>query len=125
MVEIKGMILDIYRWSFEDCSNNGISNRYKKVLLIGDHIPKIHAATVDLPIVKLAVGPGNSVRLIPLELRDKWVMFGGAFCWTSHSGFDLSVRKELEETLKCKQDIPYVGQPIKLFDRYEGELVQR
>ncbi|MEW9080967.1 hypothetical protein [Terrisporobacter glycolicus] len=54
MDKLKGMIVGILEdKSLGNCSNNGISKFYKKVLLVGDGVPKIFEESEDYPTVKL------------------------------------------------------------------------
>jgi hypothetical protein len=51
---MKGLICGILEnKSIGNCSLNGISNRYKKVTLVGKGIPEIFEVTDDRPAVKL------------------------------------------------------------------------
>lgn len=110
---MKGLICDIYKPSTGDFSNFGVSSRFKSVVLTGQGIPEIFEPNENYPEVRLELGgrkghkfvhrdTGALVRMkaVPVEVGDRWSMFGGCFVYTSDSRFPA-----------CS--------PIHLFDRVE------
>lgn len=92
-----GIICEILKGRFGDCSNGGLSHLYQEVTLIlpegGPFKPSEKAPAVELyqahGVVKAkAVG------------EKRWMMFGGCFIYSSDGRF------------------PH-DYPVKLFDRYE------
>ncbi len=109
MGTVRALSCSIYDDKFiGNCSNNGISNRYKEVYVIcpdgNDEID------LDNPPENLVIfeekdfGFRKHKRFHPYNKKSgKWNMFGGAFVWTCDSRF----RKRFGDY------------PIPLFDRYE------
>ncbi len=102
--EYKGMWISILESKdIGNCSNNGISNRYNKVLIIGEQFPTIFSEKDPDKVVyvytRFLFGKYHHV-LKPLVLKARESMFGGCFAWSSDSRF----RKVFD-------------QPISLHDR--------
>lgn len=90
---MKGMIAYIYRDSMGDCSNNGISSKYDKVVVVDKDLPEIFEPNNDMPAVKLVrrfIGGSEYIHAEPLtwnESDDITGMFGGCYIMTSDSRF--------------------------------------
>jgi len=104
---MRGMIIEVYRNGYQDCTNNGVSKHANTLLLVGSDVSEIFEAG-DMPVVRLVKGPYNSLRLVPDAVRDRWHMFGGNFGYSSDSRFAEIVRKHGGD-----------GTPVKIFDRVE------
>lgn len=88
-----------------NCSNDGISARCKTVTLMGIPGAEIFEADEEAPavvIVKREVMGREYTHIEPLKEHEqrRWLMFGGAFIWTSDARFPSKA-------------------PIKLHDRIE------
>jgi len=105
---MRGMIINVYRNGYQDCTNNGVSKHAETLLLVGEGIPEIFDAN-DLAVVRLTTGPGNTLRLVPDAVKHRWHMFGGNFGYSGDSRFAEIVRAHGGD-----------GGPIKIFDRVEG-----
>lgn len=93
-------------WINQDCTNNGLSSRFNKLLLVGEGVEG-HLDTDEeedfliLKEVKFFKGEGTFLKAIPYSLKDKFgVQFGGNFIYTTDSRFPSE-------------------QPIKVYDRVE------
>lgn len=108
---MKGLIVNIYRSSpHHDGSNDGISNRFDKALLVGEDIALIDEAN-GLPIIQLKKGNiKGQVMAYELDKKKPHAMFGGAFIYTSDSRFKEAVKRI--SGMSCYGAIP-------LHDRYE------
>jgi hypothetical protein len=110
----KGLLCSVYS-SATNCSNGGISSRYKKVILTGSGIPEIFTPNINCPEVVLQIDEGQTghelvcrqdgekgrMKALPVDHENKGYMFGGSFVYSSDSRFPA-----------CS--------PIPLFDRFEG-----
>lgn len=110
----KGLTLYVYDSPLGNCSNRGVSSRCKTVTLVDPLLKGPSTPSTDSPAVVLEQGPLNSLRLIPLDLKEqgKWVMFGGAFCTTSDSRFRELLRRKFGPAADMVD-------AVKLFDRVE------
>jgi hypothetical protein len=110
---MKGLTVEIFKPSFGDCSNQGISSRCSEVVLVGDGMPELSEATEARPAVRIVrrmlpskLHDGARFEYLhaePVEGKDSarvgW-MFGGTCIYTSDSRFPSEY-------------------PIKLHDRQE------
>lgn len=103
----KGLICYILKTpGFGDCSCNGVSNRFNKVLLVPNDVcpdvPEIFEESEDLPAVEVRK-LGNKFNVIPCKEKSegKWMMAGGCYITTSDGRFPFDY-------------------PVALHDRYEG-----
>lgn len=110
----KGLRLYIFQWALGNCSNRGISSRVAEVTLVDPLLQGPSEPSEDAPAVVIERGPYNSLRVIPLDLKEKkkWVMFGGAFVATSDSRFGELLRKKFGPAADMVA-------AVKLFDRVE------
>ena len=105
---------------YGNCSNNGVSNRYKELYVVAPFITlqDVEKFCKENPSYKVEQflildydfynNPryNNYCRLEPLNKGGKWNMFGGTFLYSSDSRFQL-----------------FVGgskYPVPIHDRYEG-----
>lgn len=111
-----GLLLNVYRNDFGDCTNRGVSSKVSTVCVVNVEGPfepnEEHPAVVlvdDRP-----VGNRPYPKLVPLELRDsgKWTMFGGNYAGTSDSRFADAVEKLLGSNIRL--DV------LPIHDRVEG-----
>lgn len=86
-----GMIASIYDSPMGNCSNKGISARFKKVCITNVDGP--FTPDAETPAVKLVKTRAGYVSIVPDEVADKWTMFGGAFVFTSDSRFSEAVQR--------------------------------
>ncbi len=96
---MNGLLCDIYKSGMSDCSNNGISARFNKVLLIGSGVngafDEEYAKEFNVPVCVLVTrniptkNGGQYLHVVPKEIQEsgKNSMFGGAFIYTSDSRF--------------------------------------
>lgn len=96
-----------------DCTNNGISSRFKDLILIGEGVEGFIKVDLDNPpenvvhLVKRNIFDGEYLHVEPLDGQysdaenRKWYMAGGNFCYTSDSRFPSDY-------------------PLAIHDRYEG-----
>lgn len=107
MSKRKGLIVDVYRSAFGDCSNGGLSSRHDRLLLVGPTVPQIFEESDEWPSIELGIA-GNRVHVRPVELPSGMAgpMFGGAFVYSSDSRF------------KDATGVPD-GRPLHLHDRFE------
>jgi len=74
-----------------DCSNNGVTNRYNKLCIVnvkGPFKPSADAAAVELVEGNLP----NTVKIVPVDEKGKWTMFGGNYAASSDSRFSEAIR---------------------------------
>jgi hypothetical protein len=94
----KGMSCDIYRSaSLTDCTNGGVSSRYKTAILTGEDVPPgcfyvcNHPDTPELVLMikKSTIGLPDYLYAVPREVLDsgRHYMFGGNFIYSSDSRF--------------------------------------
>ena len=104
------LTINVYRNNMGDASNDGVSHRYDRLTLVNVPGP-VDTPSDDAPVAKLVSGPFNSVRIVPLEVADRWHMFGGNFGFTSDSRFAEAVKQLTagEEAVTA----------VKIFDRIE------
>ena len=114
---MKGLLVEIFRPQYGDCSNGGVSSVCSEVVLVGEGIPELFVASAKTPAVRIVkrmlppkgvswCSPADRVEYLhaePVEGKDEgragW-MFGGTCIYTSDSRFPSSY-------------------PIKLHDRQE------
>ena len=112
---------DVYesKW-IGNCSNNGVSNRYKALYVVAQHIElaDVQKFCAENPQYKVEQflkldyeyynNPryDNYCRLEPIDKGNKWNMFGGAYLCSSDSRFKNFVGG-------CKY-------PVPILDRYES-----
>lgn len=92
---MKGLSVSVLRnaeFGYSDCSNDGVSARFSKFILVGEGVPEIFEATADMPVLVLVrrnIGGRPYVHAEPLEKPPGMVgpMFGGNFVHTSDSRF--------------------------------------
>jgi hypothetical protein len=88
-----GLIVDVYRDSGPDCTANGVSKHFNRLLVVNVDGPfEGH----DMPRVVLKRGNlAGTVKLVPETADDAgdWVMFGGNFAGTSDSRFSRAVEE--------------------------------
>ena len=91
-----GMIVHVYRDSFADCTNGGVSSQYDGLCVVNvdgpfDPCDKYPAAKLvdDAPMGR------PYPKIVPLDLLEsnKWVMFGGNIAHTGDSRFKQAVEK--------------------------------
>ena len=104
---MKGLICEVFTAkAFPDCSNHGISSQVSSVTLTFDEdMPGGFEPNESRPEVKLdrsrREGDPSFWRIVPVDVSEgKWLMFGGAFVYTSDARFPSHA-------------------PIKLHDRME------
>lgn len=106
---MRGLIVNVFRAAGRDCSNNGVSAKAERLLLVGEGVPEVFES-VDEPIVYLDMRegwdhPALTPRIVPfVEGEGKHSMFGGNFAYSSDSRF---------------QALSPHGQPLPIHDRYE------
>ena len=103
-----GMLAHVYDSPLGNCSNRGLSSKFKKVCIVNVEGPFDPAP--DLPAVKLVKRSYGNIVCEPVDLAGKWTMFGGAYVTTSDSRFHEAVR-ELSGYAH--------GFPVALHDRVE------
>ena len=105
-----GLRVYIYKERDQDCSNNGVSARYKQLTLTNVEGPfdPSDDAPAALLIKRERVG---NVVVKPAELGSKWSMMGGCFVHSSDSRFGEAVRR--------LSGYAY-GFPVALHDRVEN-----
>jgi hypothetical protein len=86
-----GLLASIVKGAGSDTSAGGISSRFSQVCIVNLEGP--HQATEDVPAVVLESNGNNTVVIVPLDAKDKWTMFGGAFVHTSDSRFSNAVQE--------------------------------
>ena len=72
-----GMLARIYDCPLGNCSNGGISAKYKQVCVINVEGP--FKPGLEIPAVRLIKRITGNVVCVPLGLEHKWTMFGGAY----------------------------------------------
>jgi hypothetical protein len=87
-----GMIASVFRSEMIDCSNGGLSSRFEKVVVVNVEGP--FEPSDKMPAVKLVRGNlPNTAKIVPVELEEGCVMFGGTYVATSDSRFGRAVEK--------------------------------
>ena len=119
-----GLIANIYRGRFGDCSNGGLSSRVNEVTLVNVEGP--FEPTEDRPAAMLLNGHARgTVRVVPaVEVKggayvydeNRHSMMGGAYVATSDSRFTQAVEK--------LTGAPFYG-AVPLHDRYEDAATSR
>ena len=104
---IKGLLCNIYKSSYGDASNNGLSSRYSQVILAGKGIPEVFSPNETTPLVRLERRELSHMdtpylTIYPWDGDTSELMFGGCFIYDSDSRF--------------RKISPY---PIPLHDRRE------
>jgi len=91
---MKGLLVSIYqRRDGSNCSNNGISSKFDRCILVGEGVPEIFEPSEDTPAVMLrkkSVFGKEYIYASPYHPEDPnndktWYMFGGQFVYTSDS----------------------------------------
>jgi hypothetical protein len=104
-----GLRVEVYNWNLGDCSNNGVSNRFKSLTLTNVKGPSDPSDIA--PAAQLLVRSTGNLMIKPDEIPEgKWHMFGGAFAYSSDSRFIDAVRK------LSGYDHAF---PVGIFDRVE------
>lgn len=100
--------VNVYKTDY-DCSNNGISKTHPNRLVVPCAEGNISLDDVErngyiiLSLNKFITG-NNIYRSFSVAGDNRWLMFGGAFVYSTDSRFSRT----------------YGNQPIALHDRYEG-----
>lgn len=104
-----GLIVNVYDHPLGDCTNNGISSRFKSLCVTNIEGP--FEPDEGHPPVQLVKGPMNTARLVSeIDLEEgNWVMFGGNFAYTSDSRFSKA----------CFELLGHHADAVKIFDRVE------
>ena len=100
-----------------NCSNNGVSNRYKELYVVASHIElaDVQKFCNENPKYKVEqflkldydfLRSHGYCRLEPIDKGNKWNMFGGAYLCSSDSRF--------------KEYVGYCKYPVPILDRYEN-----
>lgn len=88
----KGMIVGILEnKEIGNCSNNGISSKFKSVYLVGENVPEIFETDNDRPVVLVdvkLVGNNKYFYARPVDEPEGigWMM-GGCFIWSCDGRF--------------------------------------
>ena len=86
-----GLIVNVYRASGIDCTNGGITSKYKTLTLLGPEVSGPFAPDEDRPaltIVKRKLFGGDYYHARPADVpTTEHLMFGGNFVYTSDSRF--------------------------------------
>jgi len=88
-----GLIITVYRDAHDssDCTKNGVSKRFSRLCVTNVDGP--FDPSEDCPPVKLVENAFNSVKIVPDELINKGVTFGGNYGATSDSRFAEAIKK--------------------------------
>jgi hypothetical protein len=88
-----GLIITVYRDAHDssDCTKNGVSKRFSRLCVTNVDGP--FDPLEDCPPVKLVENAFNSVKIVPDELINKGVTFGGNYGATSDSRFAEAIKK--------------------------------
>lgn len=108
MKKVQGLTLWVYSDRMPgDCTNGGISSRYRELILVGDGIEGPVSVDLDdapenvVRIVTRQIGGREYKHIEPLNKGGKWHMAGGNFAYTSDSRFPsdypLSIHDRVEE----------------------------
>lgn len=104
----QGILVNVYRWSFIDATNKGLSSKLDTLIMVdenGGNFDCPHTTEGDyLVLTKFEFRGKTSLRAIPKSILDSKrnnYMFGGNFVYSSDSRFPSDA-------------------PIKVFDRVEG-----
>lgn len=92
MSKVKGVPAYVLRTAnFPDCTHNGLSSRYDRVLIVGKGIPPVIELRDDMfpvKIVRKEVGGKEYLSLRPIECegfeypkKDRWHQMGGNFAY--------------------------------------------
>ena len=96
-----GLIVDVFRCSLGDCTNNGVSSEARSLVVV--NIPGPFEPDERYPAVMLTTGPYETKRLVPAiqDSTGKWVPYrpdglvgpsmGGNYAATSDSRFGRAV----------------------------------
>lgn len=108
-LQARGIRAHIYKTGTTDFSNDGLSNHFDEVTVIGPGVPSANPVTDAAPAVTLGSLhglDGVSVHAAPVTDGNgtRWSMFGGAFIWSEDSRW---------------KTITGTKGPIQLHDRYE------
>lgn len=90
---IKGLLCDIYKPPYGDCSNGGLSSKCSQVILAGKGIPEIFFPNEEHPLVRLERRNLSHMdvpylTIYPYGMGMDW-MFGGCFVYSSDSRFNV------------------------------------
>ena len=113
----KGLLCWIYQAKgFPDCSNNGLSSRVEKVVLIGKGIPRITEAHEGAPAVWLVERElwGKECNYIePVQKPNQgsihW-MFGGCLIYCSDARFPSDHPLKLHDRQETKEEYDALSQ---------------
>jgi hypothetical protein len=100
-----GLLVYVYRWNLEDCTNGGITSKVDKIILVGENIPKIFEVGEGKPYLELETSHTGYIKAVPRNFKQNGEiggMFGGNFVYSSDSRFPSK-------------------QPIPVHDRFETQ----
>jgi hypothetical protein len=103
-----GLLAWIYDSPLGNCSNKGLSSKFKEVCIVNVDGP--FSPSEKTPAVRLVKRKWGNIVAIPVGLEDSGTMFGGAYVATSDSRFSQAVEK-----LSGYEH----GFPVALHDRVE------
>lgn len=89
----KGLLVEIFKPVWGSCSNNGLSSKADKCIIIGNGVPEIFSVTDDSPAVQVVerqLNHGPYLTAYPVDKDgkvDTGCMFGGTFIYTSDARF--------------------------------------
>lgn len=101
------LMAEVYRDSFGDCTNDGISSFSRALYILDDQKGPFEPYDIRqcVYIEKREIMGSEYVDCKPVFCRNRWYMAGGNFLYTSDSRF---------------KEITGVSYPISIHDRYEG-----
>ena len=88
-------VMDIFKAHHGDCSNFGISSKFKEVQIWSEEDPE---APENAVVIRQ---DETRIYAVPANIDKRWSMFGGCFIYTSNGV------------------VPHAGTAIKLHDRFE------
>jgi hypothetical protein len=99
-----GLIAEIFRSDSQDCSNNGISSRCTRVVIV--NVPGPFEQSDEMPAVLMVEGNlRNTVKIIPCDPETTETfghsMMGGTYVGTSDSRFSEAYAKITGEPFGC------------------------
>lgn len=104
---VKGFIVEVYRNDFRDCTNGGISSKYRELYILSDYggpfEPEDIRECVKLEFREIA--GERYVNAKPVYFPGRWYMAGGNFLYSSDSRY---------------KELTGISYPISVHDRYEG-----
>ncbi len=85
---MKGLIVyTLIHKNGSDCTNEGVTSKYDKFILVGEGVPELFEPSEDTPVLELKKKFYGREYIHASPITERYTMFGGNFVYSSDSRF--------------------------------------